>query len=78
MFAMKVEQQMDFEDRTLLLGKPNFDKIPKKVTVNGVVVNVVGISSGIAPPFLSLEVHRLFTRVSGAEVSDFMTMPLET
>ena len=78
MFAMKVEQQMDFEDRTLLLGKPNFDKIPKKVTVNGMVVNVVGISSGIAPPFLSLEVHRLLMRVIGAEVTDFMTMPLET
>ena len=72
MFTMKVEQQMNLEDRTLLLGKPNFDKIPKKVEVNGMTVNVMGISSGIVPPFISLEVDKLITSVIGSEATDLM------
>ncbi len=31
MFNMKVEQQMNINDRTLLLGVPQYDVIPKTI-----------------------------------------------
>ena len=33
MFIMKIEQQMNIKDRTLLLGVPKFDDIPKSVSI---------------------------------------------
>ena len=34
MFSMTVEEQMNLNERTLLLGKPQFDKIPKQIGIN--------------------------------------------
>ena len=58
MFNMKIERQLNLKDRTLLLGVPNCDIIPKVVVINKSEYKVLGISSGIKPPSLSLEIER--------------------
>ena len=65
MFNMIVENQMNLIDRTVVLGKPNFDKIPKKVKFQNRIINVKGISKGVAPPFLSLEIDKIEENLVG-------------
>lgn len=65
MFLMKVEKQMRLSDRTLLLGKPQFDEIPKQVNIKNVITNVIGVSNGIAPPFMSLEIEPVTIDIVG-------------
>lgn len=42
MFNMKVEQQMNINDRTLLLGVPQYDVIPKTIFVDEKEFVVIG------------------------------------
>ena len=64
MFNMKIERQLNLKDRTLLLGIPNCDIIPKVVVINKLEYKVLGVSSGIKPPYLSLEIERTNLRLS--------------
>ena len=65
MFSMTVEKQINLNDRTLLLGKPKFDKIPKQIVLKGKIINVLGISNGPVPPFISLEIEQIEDNVIG-------------
>ncbi len=65
MFLMTVERQMNLNDRTLLLGKPQFDIIPKHVTLRGKKIKIIGISSGVVPPFMSLEIEQIKDNIVG-------------
>lgn len=58
MFNMKIERQLNIKDRTLLLGIPNYDVIPKVVVADGHEVNVIGVSHGAKLPYMSLEVEK--------------------
>lgn len=58
MFNMKVEKQMNIKDRTLLLGIPEYDFLPEIVHTNNESYKVIGVSSGVLPPFLSLEIEK--------------------
>lgn len=58
MFKMTVEKQWCLSDRTLLSGKAEYDEIPEIVNLNKENIHVIGISSGVVPPLLSLEIER--------------------
>ena len=65
MFRMKIEQQMNIKDRTLLLGIPEFNAIPEKVVANGDTFKVIGVSNGAKHPFMSLEIERTNKNLKG-------------
>ena len=58
MFIMKIEQQLNIDDRTLLLGKPEYDVIPKTIQIDDIEYRVIGLSHGVKPPFVSLEIEK--------------------
>ena len=58
MFNMQVEQQMNIKDRTLLLGVPEYDVIPKSIFVDEKEFVVIGSSLGVKLPYLSLEIEK--------------------
>ena len=60
---MKIEKQLNIEDRTLLLGIPKYDSIPEKVEIEGRQYKVIGISHGVKPPFVSLEIEKTAEKV---------------
>lgn len=76
MFLMTVERQLNLNDRTLLLGKPQFDVIPKHITLRGKKVKIIGISSGVVLPFLSLEIEQIKDTVVGETISGIDTPSL--
>lgn len=70
MFSMTVEQQMNLNERTLLLGKPQFDKIPEQIGINQKKIAVIGISNGVAPPFMSLEIELIKDNIVGKTITN--------
>ena len=70
MFSMTVEKQMNLNERTLLLGKPQFDKIPKQIGINRKKIAVIGISNGVAPPFMSLEIELIKDNIVGKTITN--------
>lgn len=58
MFEMKIDKQLNLQDRTLLLGEPNFNELPKIVYCGNVEYNVIGVSSGVPSPYISLEIEK--------------------
>jgi|GEM_PF-3245122 len=58
MFRMKVNKQMNMRDRTLIAGEPTFDSIPSVIIIDSKEYKVLGVSQGIKPPFVSLEIER--------------------
>ena len=69
MFDMKIERQLNIKDRTLLLGVPKFDVIPESVEIEGEKHKVIGISHGVKPPFVSLEIEKTTKEVSGLKAT---------
>ena len=69
MFDMKIERQLDMKDRTLLLGVPRYDSIPEIVEIEGKRHKVIGVSHGVKPPFVSLEIERITKPVIGYRVT---------
>lgn len=65
MFNMKVEQQMNINDRTLLLGVPQYDVFPKTIFVDEKEFVVIGSSFGVKLPYLSLEIERTTDNLVG-------------
>ena len=65
MFDMKIERQLNIKDRTLLLGVPKYDAIPKSIEIEGKQYKVIGISHGVRPPFVSLEIEKTSKEVVG-------------
>ena len=55
---MKFEQQLNINDRTLILGKPEYDVIPKTIQIDDIGYRVIGLSHGVKPPFVSLEIEK--------------------
>lgn len=68
MFEMKVEKQLNMKDRTLLVGKPTYDSIPKKIKVNNHVFGVIGVSQGVKIPFISLEIEKTSIALEGKHI----------
>lgn len=58
MFNMKIKRQLNLKDRTLLLGIPNYDGIPKVVVIKGAEHKVLGASFGARAPYFSLEIEK--------------------
>lgn len=67
MFVMKIEKQMNIKDRTLLLGVPKFDAIPKSISIDDEEYKVIGVSQGVKPPFVSLEIEKMDKKAIGKE-----------
>lgn len=65
MFNMQVEQQMNIKDRTLLLGMPKYDVIPKTVFIDKKEFAVIGCSLGVKLPYLSLEIEKTTDNLVG-------------
>ena len=55
---MKIEKQLNIKYRTLILGKPEFDAVPKAVLLNDEKFSVIDVSHGVRPPFMSLEIEK--------------------
>lgn len=53
-FNMKIEKQLNTNERTLLLGVPDSYIIPEYVKTDNIEYKVFGISHGAKPPFVSL------------------------
>ena len=70
MFKMKIEKQLNLDDRTLLAGKPTFDSIPAYVEINNKTYKVIGRSMGIALPFISLEIEKSDDNLVGYYVKE--------
>lgn len=70
MFNMKVEKQLNIKDRTLLLGVPDYDAIPKVVVVDDRKINVIGTSLGVKAPFLSLEIEKTAVNLIGKTITN--------
>ncbi len=67
---MKVEKQLNIKDRTLLLGVPDYDAIPKVVVVDDRKINVIGTSLGVKAPFLSLEIEKTAVNLIGKTITN--------
>ena len=68
MFEMKVEKQLNIADRSLILGIPSYDSIPKVVSAANEKINVIGVSLGAKPPFMSLEIEKISFDLVGKTV----------
>lgn len=69
MFSMTVEKQINLDGRTLLLGKPQFDIIPKQIVFKEKFIDVIGISNGVALPFVSLEIEQITDNIVGEMIT---------
>lgn len=69
-FNMTVMQQLNLKDRTLLAGVPNFDIIPPVITMNNQKFKVIGLSQGINPPAMCIEIERTDIELIGKEITD--------
>lgn len=59
MFEMIIEKQLNsIKDRTLILGIPNNDLIPKYVNIENAFYKVIGISCGVKEPYISIEIEK--------------------
>lgn len=68
MFSMKIEQQMNIKDRTLLLGVPEYDSIPEEVFIDNDKYKVIGVSHGVKPPYMSLEIENTNKELRNKEI----------
>lgn len=68
MFSMKIEQQMNMVDRTLLLGVPEYDIIPKEISIDKDKYKVIGVSHGVKLPYMSLEIENTSKELKGKEI----------
>ncbi len=71
MFQMIIERQLDLEDRTLLLGKPEPYGFPERIKTRRIppqTFDVIGVSGGVRPPFVSLEIKRITESLVGQAV----------
>lgn len=69
MFKMQVERTMDLNDRTLILGIPEYDVIPDVVFIGGKKYRVLGVSHGAKYPYMSLEIERSNKHLDGMIVT---------
>jgi len=59
MFEMQVNNILVLNDRVLLGGNPTvYEGLPKQIVLFGNKHNVIGLSSGIRPPFISIEIEK--------------------
>lgn len=65
MLRMKIEQQLNLSDRTLILGIPEFDAMPQRLGIGNSVYAVMGISLGTKPPYMSLEIEKTTKNLIG-------------
>lgn len=57
MFKMEIKAQFNIADRTILGGATEFDQIPKIITIDNKEYKVIGLSYGVKPPYISLEIE---------------------
>lgn len=69
MFEMVIEQQLNLPDRTLIAGQPKFDVVPKKIKVGRDSFAVIGLSAGVRPPYVALEIEKTAKNLKGEQVS---------
>ena len=70
MFNMKVVEQKNIEDRTLLLGIPDYDVIPEEISDDSNKYKVIGLSVGVKAPYVSLEIESTKDELKGKIVSN--------
>ena len=58
MFKMKIEKQINIENKTLLLGISESVVFPDSVCIDDKNYKVIGVTMSCPPPFLSLEIER--------------------
>ena len=68
MFEMEIKGQLNISDRTLLSGIPLYDSIPKHISCENKTYNVIGISYGISPPYISLEIEKTKDNLIGKKI----------
>lgn len=68
MFEMIVDCQLNLADRTLLLGVPDYFDIPKNCFFEDKELTIIGVSSGVRPPYLSLEIERIDYSLEGEKI----------
>lgn len=67
---MKVEQQYNLNDRTIIGGEPQYDVVPSVLKSNGLTFEVIGLCSGIKPPKMALEIKKINRDIIGSVLSD--------
>lgn len=68
MFKMKIEKQLNIQDRTLLSGIAEYDAIPDTISVGGNSYKVIGTSYGVKLPYISLEIEKTGNDLEGKEI----------
>lgn len=67
---MKIENQLNLKDRTLLSGVPLYDAIPQNITIAEQTFNVIGISYGIKKPYVALEIEKANVGLKGKTIKE--------
>lgn len=67
MFHMKIETQLNLNDRTLLGGRPDVYRFPKTIRVGESTFAVLGVTPCVRPPYLSLEIEKTERSLIGLE-----------
>ena len=65
MFKMKIEKQLNLKDRSLLLGFAEFKTIPEYIIVGNTKYKIIGLSSGVKLPYISVEIERINENLVG-------------
>lgn len=70
MFKMKIREQVNIQDRTLLAGEGEYDHVPDNVIIDGKKYTVLGLSLGVLPPMISLEIEKTDDKLTGSVISE--------
>ena len=73
MFRMKIESQLNIEDRTLIGGVVKYNAIPQKIQVNHKLYEVIGLSYGPKTPKISLEIEKTNDKLQGFQATAYYT-----
>lgn len=73
MFRMKIESQLNIEDRTLIGGVAKYNAIPRKIQVNHKLYEVIGLSYGSKPSKISLEIEKTNDKLQGFQATAYYT-----
>ena len=70
MFKMKIREQVNIQDSTLLAGEGEYDHVADNVIIDGKKYTVLGLSLGVLPPMISLEIEKTDDKLTGSVISE--------
>ena len=73
MFTMKIDKQLNIADRTLVGGVATYDVVPNEIQVNHKHYKVIGLSYGVKPPMISLEIEKTENVLQGQQATAYYT-----